>query len=113
MPRKGPAPKRPIDVDPVFGSPLVSQLVSKVLVDGKKQVVKPGKFQKLWLRVTNDCVENRHQFWYSTDGKDYIPVGDPYPMRAGYWKGIRTGLYCYGQDGLAQFDYYHTTEITQ
>ena len=38
MPRKGPAPKRPIDVDPVYGSVLVSQLVSKVLQDGKKQV---------------------------------------------------------------------------
>ncbi|CAN5233659.1 MAG: 30S ribosomal protein S7 [Nocardioides sp.] len=38
MPRKGPAPKRPLDVDPVYGSQLVTQLVSKVLVDGKKQV---------------------------------------------------------------------------
>ena len=38
MPRKGPAPKRPVDVDPVFGSPIVTQLVSKVLQDGKKQV---------------------------------------------------------------------------
>ena len=37
MPRKGPAPKRPIDIDPVFGSPVVTQLVSKVLKDGKKQ----------------------------------------------------------------------------
>ena len=37
MPRKGPAPKRPIDMDPVYGSQLVSQLVSKVLMDGKKQ----------------------------------------------------------------------------
>ena len=38
MPRKGPAPKRPIDVDPVYGSQLVTQLVSKVLKDGKKQI---------------------------------------------------------------------------
>ena len=38
MPRKGPAPKRPIVVDPVYGSPLVSQLVSKILLDGKKTV---------------------------------------------------------------------------
>ena len=30
MPRKGPAPKRPVMVDPVYGSPLVSQLVSKI-----------------------------------------------------------------------------------
>ena len=36
MPRKGPAPKRPLIVDPVYGSPLVSQLVNKVLLDGKK-----------------------------------------------------------------------------
>ena len=36
MPRKGPAPKRPVIVDPVYGSPLVSQLVSKILLDGKK-----------------------------------------------------------------------------
>ncbi|MGL5406987.1 MAG: 30S ribosomal protein S7 [Propionibacteriaceae bacterium] len=36
MPRKGPAPKRPVMVDPVYGSPVVSQLVSKILLDGKK-----------------------------------------------------------------------------
>ena len=38
MPRKGPAPKRPVAIDPVYGSPLVSQLVSKILLDGKKTV---------------------------------------------------------------------------
>ena len=37
MPRKGPAAKRPIEIDPVYGSPLVTQLINKVLVDGKKQ----------------------------------------------------------------------------
>jgi len=36
MPRKGPAPKRPIVVDPVYSSTLVTQLVNKVLLDGKK-----------------------------------------------------------------------------
>ncbi len=38
MPRKGPAPKRPLISDPVYGSPLVTQLVNKVLVDGKRSV---------------------------------------------------------------------------
>jgi small subunit ribosomal protein S7 len=38
MPRKGPATKRPVDTDPVYGSQVVTQLVSKVLEDGKKQV---------------------------------------------------------------------------
>jgi beta-xylosidase len=74
--------------------------------DGKKTVIKTGKYQKLYLRVTNDCLQNRHQFWYSTDGQLFTPVGNPFPMRAGYWKGIRTGLYCYGSDGQAQFDYF-------
>jgi small subunit ribosomal protein S7 len=36
MPRKGPAPKRPLVVDPVYSSPLVTQLVNKILTDGKK-----------------------------------------------------------------------------
>ncbi len=38
MPRKGPAPKRAVETDPVYGSQLVTQLINKVLVDGKKQV---------------------------------------------------------------------------
>ncbi|ASK65185.1 30S ribosomal protein S7 [Brachybacterium avium] len=38
MPRKGPAPKRQLVVDPVFGSPIVTQLINKILLDGKKTV---------------------------------------------------------------------------
>ncbi|NHC15193.1 30S ribosomal protein S7 [Motilibacter deserti] len=38
MPRKGPAPKRPLVVDPVYGSPLVTQLVNKILQSGKKSI---------------------------------------------------------------------------
>jgi small subunit ribosomal protein S7 len=38
MPRKGPAPRRPLVSDPVYGSPLVTQLVNKVLKDGKRSL---------------------------------------------------------------------------
>ncbi len=38
MPRKGPAPKRPLVSDPVYSSPLVTQLVNKVLQDGKRSL---------------------------------------------------------------------------
>ena len=38
MPRKGPAPKRPLVVDPVYQSPLVTSLVNKILLDGKKSI---------------------------------------------------------------------------
>ena len=36
MPRKGPAGKRPIVNDPVYGSPVVTQLINKVLLNGKR-----------------------------------------------------------------------------
>ena len=36
MPRKGPAPKHPVISDPVYGSPLVTNLVNKVLLSGKR-----------------------------------------------------------------------------
>ena len=38
MPRKGPVPKRPLVDDPVYGSKLVSQLVNRILLDGKKSI---------------------------------------------------------------------------
>ena len=38
MPRKGPAPHRPLVPDPVYNSPLVTQLVNKVLLAGKRSV---------------------------------------------------------------------------
>lgn len=38
MPRKGPAPRRLVVNDPVYGAPIVTQLVNKILVDGKKSL---------------------------------------------------------------------------
>ena len=38
MPRKGPAPKHPVVTDPVYGSPLVTSLINKVLLSGKRSV---------------------------------------------------------------------------
>jgi small subunit ribosomal protein S7 len=38
MPRKGPAPRHPLPADPVYHSLLVTQLVNKVLLVGKRQL---------------------------------------------------------------------------
>jgi small subunit ribosomal protein S7 len=38
MPRKGPAPRKPLPPDPVYNSTLVTQLVNKILLDGKRQL---------------------------------------------------------------------------
>ncbi len=50
MPRKGPPPKRPLISDPVYGSPLVTQLVNKVLVEGKRSVA-----EKIVYRALEGC----------------------------------------------------------
>jgi small subunit ribosomal protein S7 len=47
MPRKGPAPKRPLINDPVYGSPLVTQLVNKVLLHGKRSLAERVVYQAL------------------------------------------------------------------
>ena len=36
MPRKGPAPKHPVIIDPVYASPIVTSLINKVLLHGKR-----------------------------------------------------------------------------
>ena len=71
---------------------------------GQRQMVQKGHFAKVWLRVTNDSLQNRHQFSYSLDGEHFVSAGETFPMRGGYWKGIRTGLFCYGSNGKAHFD---------
>ncbi len=38
MPRKGPAPKHQVVIDPVYGTQLVTQLVNKVLKGGKRSI---------------------------------------------------------------------------
>ena len=73
-------------------------------------MVKAGHFKEVYLRVTNDSQHNVHQFAYSTDGSHYAPIGLPFAMRAGYWKGIRVGLFCYGDSGKAHFDFFRQTQ---
>ena len=81
-------------------------------IGGYREVILEGQYQRLWLRIVNDCQQNRHQFYYSLDGEYFVEAGSPFPMRAGYWKGIRVGLFCYGSDGMAQFDAFQQ-KVTQ
>ena len=52
MPRKGPAPKHPQIVDPVYGSALVTALVNKVLLDGKRSIAE---------RIVYDALEGTRE----------------------------------------------------
>jgi small subunit ribosomal protein S7 len=47
MPRKGPAVHREVAPDPVYQNPLVTQLINKVLLDGKKTVAERTVYEAL------------------------------------------------------------------
>lgn len=77
--------------------------------DGKRTILEPCR-KIVYLRITIDSKQNIHQFSYSTDGKHYTPVGQPFSMHNGHWKGAHIGLYAYNptesQGGKVQTDYF-------
>ncbi|HEV8420542.1 MAG TPA: 30S ribosomal protein S7 [Actinomycetota bacterium] len=59
MPRKGPATKREIQPDPIYQNPLVTQLINKILSNGKKQLAERTVYRALEIiseRTANDPV---------------------------------------------------------
>lgn len=77
--------------------------------DGKREIISRKRPKTIYLRAAIDSKANVYRFYYSTDGKKYTPAGGTFTMRDGYWKGVRTGVYCYNTDGdggTAQFDWF-------
>ena len=59
MPRKGPAVKREIQPDPIYQNPLVTQLINKILLSGKKSGSELIVYKSLEIiseRTANDPV---------------------------------------------------------
>ena len=59
MPRKGPANKREIEADPIYQNPLVTQLINKILLNGKKTLAEQIVYKALETiseRTTGDPV---------------------------------------------------------
>jgi small subunit ribosomal protein S7 len=59
VPRKGPPPRREIEPDPVYQNVLVTQLINKVLLDGKKTLSERTVYKALEViseRTANDPV---------------------------------------------------------
>ncbi len=59
MPRKGPATKREIEPDPIYQNALVTQLINKVLLNGKKALSERIVYRALEViseRTANDPV---------------------------------------------------------
>ena len=57
MPRKGPAPRRELHPDPVYRSLLVTQLMNKVMLSGKKSVAEKIVYDALKMVETKTGAE--------------------------------------------------------
>jgi small subunit ribosomal protein S7 len=59
VPRKGPALRREIEPDPIYQNPLVTQLINKILLSGKKSLAEKTVYKSLEQiseRTANDPV---------------------------------------------------------
>jgi beta-xylosidase len=55
-------------------------------------------------------VKGINQFYYSTDNKEFYPLGEKFSATFGNWKGPKIGLFSYHeqeQGGTALFDWFH------
>ncbi|MCM1312038.1 MAG: glycoside hydrolase 43 family protein [Bacteroides sp.] len=63
--------------------------------------------KSIYIRLAIDALHNKHQFYYSEDGKKFMPLGETFASGSGDWKGSRIGLYAYTTNetgGQAYFD---------
>jgi beta-xylosidase/lysophospholipase L1-like esterase len=47
------------------------------------------------------------RFSFSTDGKAYTPLGEPFTATVGRWVGAKVGLFAAGASGYVDFDHIH------
>ncbi|MFB5192197.1 30S ribosomal protein S7 [Alicyclobacillus fastidiosus] len=81
MPRKGPVPKRDVLPDPIYGNKLVSRLINKVMLDGKKGVsqrIVYGAFDMIRERSGKDPMEV-----FETAMRNIMPVLEVKARRVG------------------------------
>lgn len=63
----------------------------------------------IWLRSVWG-LNGLSQFYYSLDGNDFVPFGEPYQLVWGNYRGDRLGIYCFnntGENGSVDIDYFH------
>lgn len=81
MPRKGPVPKRDVLPDPVYNSKLVTRLINRIMLDGKRGVAQSilyNSFQIIRERTGNDPMEV-----FEAALKNIIPVLEVKARRVG------------------------------
>ncbi len=67
--------------------------------------------ENIWLRSTWGF-DGVSQYAYSLDGKTFTPIGQPYPLTWGSYRGDRIGIFNFNNkadDGFVDVDFFHYT----
>jgi small subunit ribosomal protein S7 len=81
MPRKGPAPKRHLAADPVYGSELVTRFINRLLLSGKRSTAERifyGAMESLEERTGAPAIEV-----FERAMRNVMPVVEVKPRRVG------------------------------
>jgi beta-xylosidase len=68
----------------------------------------PFRASVIYLKLQQDYLNGRNQFYYSVDNRRFIPIGKEFGAVFSFWKGTRIGLFSYNElhqgGGTALFD---------
>ncbi len=81
MPRKGPAKKRPVLPDPVYGNVMVQRFINRVMLDGKKSVAERIVYGALEIAEKRSGEPGLQIFEKAL--KNVMPVIEVRPRRVG------------------------------
>lgn len=79
----------------------------------KKLISNPINSRTIWLQVSVSDKE-KCRYSYSTDGKNFKPIGEEYATEKGTWIGAKVGIACLNphllpSKGYADFDFFRVT----
>lgn len=74
------------------------------ILRGKSVAAKYIWFKSQW------GLDGKSYYYYSVDGDNFLPFGEPYQLAWGNYRGDRIGIYCFNdkdEKGFVDIDYFH------
>jgi len=81
MPRKGPAKKKSIDPDPIYGNRLLARFINRVMMSGKKSLAEKIVYES--LRIIEEKTGKSGIEVFEQAIKNVMPVVEVKPRRVG------------------------------
>ena len=91
MPRKGPAPRRDLVADPIYHSVLVTQLVNKVMLHGKRSLAERTVYEAMDIMATKSGDDSPGRLQAGRRQRQAAAGGQEPPCRWCHLPGARRG----------------------